>query len=215
MLKRNGEDCEHAVPNYPGLLTDTEYQAYQAAVPLVAEPVRLFNERAETLSDIESQSTKIAEEVVSQSEHGLPSLTVIAKGRPAGTWQINHTLFKSPRSEILLCSQGVGEKKQFGVVEKYPPDSPYARVRGETDLQMTGNSVFVLLQNYVESERGVLQLFRKDIEATVEENISKRFPGQNHSRVVKAISARCESQATVETNTSHEKTARNVKIRLK
>lgn len=215
MLKRNGEDCEHAVPNYPGLLTNTEYKAYQAGVPVVAESVRLFNERAQTLSDIESQSTKIVEQVASQSEHDRPSLAVIAKGRPAGAWQIDHTLFKSPRSEILLCSQGSGEKKQFGVVEKYPSDSPYARVRGETDLQMTGNNVFVLLQNYVESEHGVLQMFRKDIEATVEENLSKKFPDQNHSRVVRAISARCESQPTVETNTLHEKTARNVKIRLK
>ncbi|MGH7977713.1 MAG: hypothetical protein ACREC8_13780, partial [Limisphaerales bacterium] len=89
---------------------------------------------------------------------------------------------------------------------------PYARVHGETDLQMTGNNAFVLLQNYVESERGVLQLFRKDIEATVEENLSERFPGQNHSRVVRAISARCENQAPVEVE--KEKPARSVKIRM-
>ncbi|MGH7953796.1 MAG: hypothetical protein ACREFE_18005 [Limisphaerales bacterium] len=212
MLKRNGEDCEHAVPNYPGLLTTTELKAYNVAVPTVAEPVRLFNERARTLSEIENQSAKIAEQVASQSPSGLPSLAITAKGMPEATWQINQTLFKSPRSEILLCSRDIGEKKQFGVVEKFAPNSPYARVHGETDLQMTGNNTFVLLQNYVESERGVLQLFRKDIEATVEENLSERFPGQNHSRVVRAISARCESQAPVEAE--KEKPARSVKIRM-
>ncbi|MGH7976386.1 MAG: hypothetical protein ACREC8_06960, partial [Limisphaerales bacterium] len=153
MLKRNGEDCEHPVPNYPGLLTTTELKAYNVAVHTVAEPVRLFNERARTLSEIENQSVKIAEQVASQSPHGLPSLAVTAKGMPEGTWQINQTLFKSPRSEVLLCSRDIGEKKQFGVVEKFAPDSPYARVHGETDLQRTANNTFVLLQNYVESVR--------------------------------------------------------------
>jgi hypothetical protein len=212
MLKRNGEDCEHAVPNYPGLLTTTEYKAYQAAIPVVAEPVRLFNERAKTLSEIENQSAKIAEQVASQSTHDLPSLAVAARGMPEGTWQVNQTLFKSPRSEILLCSRDLGKKKQFGVVEKFAPDSPYARVHGGTDLQMTGNNAFVLLQNYVESERAVLQLFRKDIEATVEENLSERFPGQNHSRVVRAVSARCVTQVPVESE--KEQPAKSVKIRM-
>lgn len=212
MLKRNGEDCEHAVPNYPGLLTNSELKAYNVAVPIVAEPVRLFNERAKTLVEIENQSAKIAEQVASQSPDGLPSLAITARGRPEGTWHVNQSLFKSPRSEVLLCSRDIGEKKQFGVVERFDPHSPYARVHGETDLQMTGNNVFVLLQNYVESERGVLQLFRKDIEATVEENLSERFPGQNHSRVVRAISARCETQAPAEAE--KEKSARSVKIRM-
>ena len=43
MLKRDGEACEHSVPNYTGLLTTSEYQASQAAVPLVAQQVRLYN----------------------------------------------------------------------------------------------------------------------------------------------------------------------------
>jgi hypothetical protein len=53
MLKRDGEDCEHPVPNYPGTLTTSEYKAYQAAIPLVAEQVRLHNERTKILTEIE------------------------------------------------------------------------------------------------------------------------------------------------------------------
>jgi hypothetical protein len=210
MLKRNGENCEHAVPNYPGLLTATEFKAYNAAVPLVAEQVRLAHERATALSKIERHSAEIAEQVASQSTNGLPSLTV--KETPESVWQVRHTLFKSPRSEILLCSRAVGEKQQFGVVEKFDPNSPYARINGETDLQMRSNNAFLLLQNYVECERGVLQMFRKDIEATVEEQLLEKFPGQNHSRVVKAISARCETQTPSESQ--KEKPARSVKLRM-
>jgi hypothetical protein len=209
MLKRNGEDCEHAVPNFPGLLTESEFKAYNVAVPLVAVEVRMFNERTNTLSEIEKQSAQIAEQVTAQSTRDLQSLTV--KEKPEDTWQIRHALFKSARSEMLLCSRDIGEKKQFGVVEKFDPKSPFARVHGDTNLQMTGNNAFVLLQNYVESERSVLQMFRKDIEATVEENLSEKFPGQNHSRVVRAISARCGNQTPVESE--KEKPATSIKIR--
>jgi len=209
MLKRNGEDCEHPVPNFPGLLTASELKAYNVAVPLVAVEVRMFNERTNTLSEIEKQSAGTAEQVTSQVARDLPSLTV--KGKPESEWKIRHVLMKSARSEMLLCSRNNEGEQQFGVVEKFDPKSPFARVHGDTDLQMTGNNAFVLLHNYVESERGVLQLFRKDIEATVEENLSEKFPGQNHSRVVRAISARCGNQTAVESE--KEKPAATIKIR--
>lgn len=210
MLKRNGEDCEHPVPNYPGRLTASEFKAYNVAVPLVAVEVRLFNERAATLSEIEKQSAGTAEQVTSQVARDLPSLTI--KGKPESEWKIRHVLIKSARSEMLLCSRDNEGEQQFGIVEKFDPQSPFARVHGDTDLQMKGSNAFVLLQNYVENERSVLQLFRKDIEATVEEKLSEKLPSQNHSRVMRAISARCETQAPVKSE--KEKPVKSVKIRM-
>jgi hypothetical protein len=201
MLKRNGENCEHAVPNYPGLLTTSEHQAYNAAAPSVAEEVRLFNEQATKLSEIERQSAQIAEQVAAQ-----PAPQLFA------AWHTRQTLSKSPRSEMMLCSRGINGKEQFGIIEKFGPNAPYSRKHGETDILMTGNNVFVLLQDYVEKERAVLQMFRKDIEATVEENLSQKFPGQNHSRVVRAISARCGNQVPVESE--KQQPAKSVKIRM-
>lgn len=210
MLKRNGENCEHAVPNYPGLLTASEYTAYQAAIALVAEPVRQFNERTQALAEIEKQSPQIAEHVTAQVTRDLQSITV--KETPETDWKVQQVLFKSPQGEMLLCSREVEAERQFGVIEKYNPNSPYARIHGDTDLQTTGNNVFVLLQKYVASEREVLQLCRTDIEATVEEHLAEKLPGQNHSRVVRAISARCGVQAVVESE--KEKPAQSVKIRV-
>lgn len=213
MLRRNGEDCEHAVPNYPGLLTTSELKAYNVAVPLAEEQVRLFHERTTMLSEIESRSAETAEQVASQTTHDLPTVTTRGGGVPDKVWQINYVLFKLPRSEMLLCSREVEGIKYFGIIERFPPDSPYTRAHGETDLLTTSRNVFVLLQNYVESERTVLQLFRQDMEATVAENLSEKFPNQDHSRVVKAISARCVSQMPVEQNVPSEKQTANVKIR--
>jgi hypothetical protein len=86
MLKRDGENCEHQVPNYPGLLTTSEHAAYQAAIPLVAEEVRLYNERVKILAEIENQSPEIVEKVSAQKEVPL-----------ADEWQLRHSLFKSAR----------------------------------------------------------------------------------------------------------------------
>ena len=210
MLKRNGEDCEFPVPNYPGLLTASERIAYQMTIPVVAAQLRLFDERAKTLVEIEKQSPQIAEAITAQVTGELASL-IVQEGQ-VSTWQVRQTLFKSARSETLLCSRDLAGKQQFGVIEKFEPQSPYARIHGETDLQMTGGNIFLLLQNYVAREREVLQLFRKDIEATVEENLAEKFPGQNHTRVVRAISARCQEQTPVEGE--QQKPSTSIKIRM-
>ena len=201
MLKRNGEDCEHPVPNYPGLLTTSEYNAYQAAIPLVAEPVRLFNERTKILAEIEKQVPEIAEKVAKQKDVRL-----------TGAWHTRHTLFKSGRSEMVLCSRGVDGKEQFGVIERFDPNSAYAKAKGDSQEIVRGSSVFLVLQNFAENERSVLQLFRKDIAATVEEKLVEKFPKLNSSRVVRAITARCGEQVQVQSE--KEAPAKSVKIRM-
>ena len=80
MLKRNGEDCEHAVPNYPGLLTTSEHKAYTEAVTLVDENMRQFNERNDALTELEQQIPQIAEQVTTQVARNTQSIAV--KGTP-------------------------------------------------------------------------------------------------------------------------------------
>jgi hypothetical protein len=201
MLKRDGENCEHEVPNYPGLLTTSEYAAYQAAIPVVAEEVRLYNERTKSLADLEKQSPEIAEKVSSQ-----PDVPLTAE------WQLRHSLFKSARSEMTLCSRSVDGEQQFGVIERFDPNSPYARTRGESDEIIRGNNAFLVLQNFVESERSVLDLYRKDIAATVEEKLTEMFPQLNNKRVVRAIVARCDGQVPVQAE--KEAPAKSIKIRM-
>ena len=210
MLKRNGEDCEHSVPNFPGLLTASELKAYTEAIALVNDNVSQFNERNDALTALDQQIPQVAEQATTQATRQMLSITV--KGTPEESWRVHHVLLKSSRNESLLCSRDTGAGREFGVIEKFDPNSAYARSHGSAELQMTGSNAFVLLQNYVASERGVLQFFRQDIEAIAEENIAEMFPGQNHSRVVKAISARCGNPAAAETAT--QQPARSVKIRM-
>jgi flagellar motility protein MotE (MotC chaperone) len=201
MLKRNGENCEHPVPNYPGLLTSSEYKAYQAAIPVVAEQVRLYNERTKALTEIETQTPQIAEQIANQKNVPL-----------VDAWQLRHTLFKSGRGEMQLCSRHIGGKEVFGVIERFDPNSAYAQAQGESQEIMRGNNAYLVLQNFVEGERHVLELFRKDIKATVEEKLSELFPKLDASRVVKAIGAQCGEN--VKKQGEKETQTRSVKIRM-
>src|ERR1700761_9284738 len=135
MLKRNGENCEHQVPNYPGLLTTSEHAAYQAAIPLVAEQVRLHNERTKVLADIENHCSEIAKRVAEQKN-----------GPSADTWQVQHSLFKTSRGEMTFCSRGAGEILEFGVIEHFDPNSAYARAQGSSEEILRGNNAYLVLQ---------------------------------------------------------------------
>ena len=211
MLKRNGENCEHTVPDFPGRLTASEFKAYHDAFRAMAAHVAEFNEQAHTLSDIEKRSHQIAEAVGITAAPDLPTVTV--SETPESAWQIRQTLFKSRGGEVLLCSRVSDEEKsQFGIVEKFDPQSPYALAHGGANLQITGSDPAVLLQNFVNHERAVLQMFREDIEATTAENLSEKFPGQNYSRVVRAISARCGERSPEKSET--ESAAQAVRMRV-
>jgi hypothetical protein len=82
-----------------------------------------------------------------------------------------------PKRDAALFARHEGEQ-QFGVVEKFDPKSPYARVHGDTDLQMTGNNAFVLLQNYVESERSVLHFSARTLKPPWKKIFQKSFRGK-------------------------------------
>jgi hypothetical protein len=210
LLKRNGETCEHSVPGFPGLLTDSEKKAYTEAFASVEWLLKEFNEGATALAEIERQIPKLAKE----ASENTTDKAVTIRGAES-EWLVHRTLHKSARNELLLCSRQTEQGTQFGVVEQFAHNSVYAEAHGNTELQMTSNQAALLLQDYVERERHVLQFFRQDIEASVEETLAEKFPGQDHSRVVKAISARCGKQISPSNGHSpSEKQAKNVRIRF-
>lgn len=210
MLKRNGEFCEHSVPDFPGLLTDSEQKAYDEALVSVEWLLKEFDANAKEVAEVEKQIPALAREA---SEKTTESTLVVR--RPDSEWHIHRTLHKSARNELMLCSRQTQDGKQFGIVEQFAHNSIYAQAHGNADLQMTSNQASLLLQEYVERERHVLQFFRKDVEATVEQTLAEKFPDLDCSRVVKAISARCGAKAqTKKEETPGQKQTRNVRVRF-
>jgi hypothetical protein len=128
-------------------------------------------------------------------------------------WHVIKNLIKTSRSEVLFCSRALDEGREFAVFEKFDPNSAYAQAQGNPELLLTDGNAARLLQNYVESERAMLHLVKQNVEAAVEESLAEKFPGEDHSRVVRAISVRCAkciSPTGQEVETP--KTTRNARI---
>jgi hypothetical protein len=196
MLKRNGELCEYQVPGFAGRLTETEYSVYTEAVASVEEQLRQFNEAVTALTEIEKQIPDWTELPANGATEKAQVIAV--QGNKGAPWQILRTLSKSARNEVLFCVRDADGEKEFGILEKFDPKSAYARAQGETEVLLTSNNAHLLFQDHIENERALLRLFRKDIEAIVEESLSERYPGQNLSRVVKAVGGRCNQQIATE-----------------
>jgi hypothetical protein len=210
LMRRNGEICRHQVPGYPGLLTDSEQKAYDEAFASVEWLLKEFKENERALNAIEKEIPSLA---LSVTEKTSQSTSAIRTGD--NEWHVDRTLHKSSRNEILLCSRQTSDGKQFGVVEQFAHNSIYANANGDTDLQMTSNQAALLLQDYVQQERQVLQMFKQDIEASIEETLAHKFPGQDYGRVVKAISARCAGQKVGRSEQAgNEKRSQNHRIKF-
>ena len=125
------------------------------------------------------------------------------------------SLVKTSRSELLFCSRALDEGREFAVFEKFDPNSAYAQAQGNPELLLTGDNAVGLLEVYLESERHMLQLVKQNIEAAVEESLAEKFPGEDHSRVVRAISARCDKCISPNGQDVHSpRTSPNVRIRF-
>jgi len=213
MLKRNGEVCRFEVPNFTGRLSASEHQAYTVAIAAVDEQLRQHNEAACALASLSKELQNAGKQPNGLIGDPLGSLEL--SGAEGGQWHIRRSLFKTARNELLLCSRQTGRDQDFGIVEKFDPDSAYARAQGNAELIMTGNNVVLLLQDYVENESKILEAFKHDLEASVEEILAEKCPGENFSRVVKAISAQCGSGVPGNAqNIRPAKPARGVKIRF-
>jgi hypothetical protein len=188
MLRRNGEICQAEVPDYPGRLTATELRAYKAAVASVENQLHDLAEAARALSDVEKQTPQWKGESENAAAQMLTGTAVENSGNQ---WHVVKTLVKTSRSELLFCSRALDEGREFAVFEKFDPNSAYAQAQGNPELLLTSNKAALLLQDYVESERKMLQLVKQDIQSAVEEVLAETFPAEDNSRVVKAISGRC------------------------
>jgi hypothetical protein len=213
MLKRNGEPCQYQVPGFAGRLTETEHGAYSEAVASVDDQLRQLNEAIVALSEMEKQLPDWTELAVNSSTQRGQTITV--QGEKGAPWQVLRTLSKTAQNEVMICSRGDGSEKEFGVVEKVDPNSAYARAQGACHLLLTSNDPHLLMQEHIENEKTIHQLFRKEIEATVEESLSEKYQGQDMSRVVRAVGARCNKQTPVVlTNDRSHTITHNAKIRF-
>ncbi|MDX1951071.1 MAG: hypothetical protein SFY81_02740 [Verrucomicrobiota bacterium] len=213
MLKRHGEPCQYRVPGFGGRLTETEYQAYTEAMDVVQDQVSQLLEGARTLGELETQAINWRELPVNGTSQLIQAIRI--QGDRGAPWQILKTLSKTATNEILFCSRPRGTGQEYGIIEQFGPHSAYARAHGTAEVLMTSNDPKILIQDHLDNEKNILQLFRKDIQATVEETLAAKYPGENLSRVVKAVDDRCQcGESTLRRNDQTKTIKSAVRIRF-
>jgi len=194
MLKRNGKLCRHNVPEYSARLTDAEFLAYNTVFTSIEDEFRQFSVIRDASSETEASLSRLLDLGTNQLEAPFEMLY----SNDGTQWQIIKPLLKPGRSEILLCKRSLCGEMEFAVIERFAPNSPLATAKGACEVQMTSNDARQLLQDFIEGQRQMLQLWVHDIVTQARENLEENFSGQDLSRVLQAIAQRCTREAAPE-----------------
>ncbi len=197
MFKRNGQLCEHTVPDYSGRLTDAEFLAYNSVFTGVESDFKELSTVASALADVEKSFTQFVDATSSPRE-AAPQI-VEAQG---GEWEVLKPLLNVRGSEMLWCKQRGEGADEFAIIERLDPDSPLARAQGACSVQMTGKDAQALLRDFLYEQREALGLYANDIVAEATERTAEKYPGQNMDRVVKAVEARCAKKISSDQTTA-------------
>jgi hypothetical protein len=184
MLKKQGQICQHSVPEYSGRLTDAEFAAYNDVFDSIRGDFEELVGIANRLGQLEKSFPSFFEKLSAPSHQSLI-------GQDGSEWTILAPLPITPTGEMLWCKRQFGDLEEFAVVERFDPASPLAVARGQFDVQMTDSDPLRLLRDFINARRDAAQLFANDIIATAKEQAAENHPGENLNRVLDAISQRC------------------------
>jgi hypothetical protein len=195
MLKRNGQPCQRTVPDYPGRLTDFEFLAYNTVFSGVEDNYRELSLLSDSITRTERAFSDVLADSSAPLEEGTHEVVAEQNG---GQWEVISSLLKQRQSELLFCKRQGNGAKEFAIVEKLAPNSPLAKAQGMWLVHQTSNDACLLLQDFIENERQTLKLYGNDIVASAQEKIEEKYPGEDMSRVIKAISVRCMKKSVLE-----------------
>jgi hypothetical protein len=197
MMKRNGQPCEHTVPDYSGRLTDAEFLAYKSVFGAVEADFKELSTVANALAEVEKSFAQFVNTATASPK--TASEIVEAAG---AKWDVVKPLVKVAGSEMLWCKRHVEGPADYGIVERLDADSPLARAQGACSLQMTGLDAPTLLRDFLREQRETLGLFANDIIAEAHERVAEKYPGQDMDRVAKAVEASCAKKISSDQTTA-------------
>jgi hypothetical protein len=143
------------------------------------------------LSDFSHQLDQVAESCgsgggIAVSRNGAESILTTPK--PPASWKVVNQILKLELGSILLCSHEDGDGLDFAIVQRFLPQSLYAKAHGAIVVQAQGNDPTILVQDYIERVRHTLRFMASDAVARAQEIIWKNSNDRDVSRVVRAIS---------------------------
>jgi hypothetical protein len=90
---------------------------------------------------------------------------------------------------VLLCQQAQGD--EWAVIQRFQPNSPYAKAHGETEILMKGKDRCELMDEYKAQVQHTLRFMARNMTAKAQHAVWEQSPGENPAKVVRALSERC------------------------
>ena len=116
----DGKELRYRVRGLDGLLREEDMPGYRAAATAIAGPL-------EAAKNLNRQLNR---------EGGPPeSGTTEINMSPIERWEVRSSLLTLNPGEVLLCQRG----DRFSVIERFPDDSPYAKMNGNAQMLWEGN----------------------------------------------------------------------------
>jgi hypothetical protein len=180
MLKRDGKPIERRdVPGTSERLTETELAAYNAIFATIERDYR-------QIEDIEGQLEKFGRTPLEQSDSKSLETVTTANGK---NWNAHAVLMNLPKGEILLCREPEGN--QWAIVQRLNTAGRYAQTHGEASVLLTGNSAREVVDDYSSQANHTLRFMARNLTAKAQGVVWEKYPDNNPSQVMRAISERC------------------------
>jgi hypothetical protein len=182
MLKRDGKPIDrHDVPGTSERLTGTEFAAYNAAFATIERDYK-------QIENIKGQLEQLGRTPLERSDSKSLETVTTADGK---NWNAQGVLMNLPKGEILLCREPEGN--QWAIVQRLNTAGRYAQTHGEASVLLTGNSAREVVDDYSSQANHTLRFMARNLTAKAQEAVWEKYPDNNPSRVVRAISERCYS----------------------
>ncbi|HEX3628085.1 MAG TPA: hypothetical protein VH280_21955 [Verrucomicrobiae bacterium] len=190
MLKRDGQLCKYTVPDFVGKLTSSEFDSYNEAFGVIKDEFNALVQVKDNLKELTTNPSVFAipdDRYTNQSVQTQHS----ERGDLNLKWDIRSCLLKLTHSEILLCERMTAEGKQYGVVERYDKESPFAHVNGNARVLLVGDDPLEVVQDCAVNAEHTLRFMASNMVARAQTIVWQRYANQNPARVIRAISDRC------------------------
>jgi len=180
-------------------MTSAEQRAYSEAFGTIEKEYQTLCSIGSKLREIERMSHNLPRfESQSASEH----IELSESGNDRNPWEICAPLLQLDSNDVVLCKRRHEHGVEYAVIDHSPAASAYAKANRALDILDTSDDPRQALQDYLRTERQTLELMANDISASVRLFISERFPRQDVSRVVTAITRMCKKAARLELSES-------------
>jgi hypothetical protein len=179
VLKRNGEFVRHEVPGHSARFTDAELASYNAAFATIERDYK-------QIEIVKSQLDRLARSDWEMETNPKPFDTVST--RDGTQWKAYGILVNLPKSDVLLCRKAENE---WAVIQQLKTNGPYAETHGKASVLLTGNNPREVANEYIGQAEHTLRFMARNLTAKAQEVVWEKYPDNNPSRVMRAISERC------------------------